>query len=125
MLCCGAQADWWCLLDGAFMLEFLVQIYNIKRRLSRGKGKIFNIFYSASIISLSEWGEMHETHEMHAVHEMHEMHEANEMHEMHEMHGANGANVLLNWVAPQAELALGNTVRKRTLGNAASRACSG
>ena len=56
----------------------LLQIYNKKVPLSRGKGKIFNIsilpLQFISVSGASGANEPHEMHEMHKVHEMHEMH---------------------------------------------------
>ena len=63
----------------------LLQINNKKAPLSRGKGKIFNIFILAlQFISVSEANEPNGANEMHETHEMHEM---------HEMHAAHAAHV--------------------------------
>ena len=94
MLCCGAQADWWCLLDGAFILEFLVQIYNIKRRLSRGKGKIFNIFIPPlqfiSVSGANESNEPNEPNEPNAPNAPNGVHEVHETHAEKKPIGSNG-----------------------------------
>ena len=53
----------------------LLQIYNKKVPLSRGKGKIFNIFIPPlQFISVIGANGANETHEMHEMHETHEMH---------------------------------------------------